>query len=152
MSADEQQSHQDTLNRVSLRPHSPTISTALNGVCVTPMPPQLRTNTSGSINHGAAAEQSTEGEEQRLDRQNGGDSVIRHQLRTNISSSVGHSSTAEQSGGGTWHDEEQAGASWQGNESLQATAFQPVSKRKRGNNKRMRRKAWMKAANTDTEH
>ena len=149
MSADEHQSHQETLNRVYLRPHSPTTSAALNGVYVTPMPPQLRTNTSGSISHGAAAEQSTECREQRLDRQNSGDdSLIGHQLRTNISSSVGHSSTAEQSGGGTWHDE-QAGASWQ---SLQATAFQPVSKRKRGNNKRRRRKAWVKAANTDTEH
>ena len=140
MSADEQQSHQDTLNRVSLRPHSPTFSATLNGGYVTPMPPQLRTNTSGSISHGAAAEQSgsCEVQEQTANSRSGGSGREIHQPR-------------DLEDGGTCH-EEQAGASWQGNESLQATAFQPVSTRKRGNNKRRRRKAWVKAANTDTEH
>ena len=55
MSADEQQSHQEALSRVAQRPHRPLISAALDGGYVTPMPPQLRTNTGGSISHGAAA-------------------------------------------------------------------------------------------------
>lgn len=69
---------------------------------MTPRPPQLRTNTSGSISRGAPAEQAGgyAGQEQREDRQkcrNG--SAIGHQLRTNVSSSIGHdSATAEQSG------------------------------------------------------
>ena len=60
MSADEQQSHQEALSRVAQHPLKilsgwPLISAALDGGYVTPMPPQLRTNTGGSISHGAAA-------------------------------------------------------------------------------------------------
>lgn len=138
MSADERQFYQESLDRVALHHDDSTSSAALTGAYVTPMPPQLSTNISSSssrISQGATAEQSHEIQEQRANRRHG---------RNSKSVDQG----PDLHSGSTW-DGEQADASWQGNETAQATAAQPYNKKTRGNNRIRRRKTWQKIAGNE---
>lgn len=58
MSADERQSYQNSLHRVSLRHDASNTSAALTGAYVTPLPPQLCNNIGSSISQSATAEHS----------------------------------------------------------------------------------------------
>lgn len=141
MTAAEQQSYQETLDRVTLRHSDSTSSATLTGVYVTPMPPPLRTNiSSSSISQGATAQRSgsQETQEHRANTRRGSNG-----------SAVGQG--PELHSGSTW-DDEQADVSWQGNETARATAAQPHQKKTRGNNKTRRRKEWQKKIIAGNEH
>lgn len=133
MSADERQSYWDTVSRVSLTHdtasrHDSTSSAGLRGAYVTPMPPPSPRTTTSSSSQVAAAEQPSacEGEERG------------NRLGDDAACDVMHQ--AAQLQGGITSEGEDADASQQGSESLQATSVQQPRKKRRSNNRARRRK------------